>query len=255
MTKFNQAAFAVAAAAGMLAASGSASAAQYISKLEYSQDGYSSSPFGTVTLTEGGSGNGAYVDVLVQLLPPLTNLVDTGAHYMFAFNLADTTNSTVTLLDPALDINAAGNADGYTFYQNGDRDQAPFMNFSEAIAYNYPGQGNGNNSAAPTLAFRVSNANGITFVGPGNQFTSTTVAGGNIAGFTKGWWFAADVKSSLTSGPNSNTFTVAARDFCTVGVDCNTGVVPEPGTWALMILGFGAAGGMLRRRRHVAVVA
>ncbi len=30
------------------------------------------------------------------------------------------------------------------------------------------------------------------------------------------------------------------------------GVVPEPGTWALMITGFGAAGGMLRHRRRIA---
>jgi len=29
----------------------------------------------------------------------------------------------------------------------------------------------------------------------------------------------------------------------------DTGPVPEPGAWALMILGFGAAGAMLRRRR------
>ncbi len=30
-----------------------------------------------------------------------------------------------------------------------------------------------------------------------------------------------------------------------------TGAVPEPGVWALMILGFGAAGGMLRRQRQM----
>jgi hypothetical protein len=28
--------------------------------------------------------------------------------------------------------------------------------------------------------------------------------------------------------------------------------VPEPGTWALMILGFGGAGAMLRRQRRLA---
>ncbi|MBJ7409562.1 MAG: PEP-CTERM sorting domain-containing protein [Phenylobacterium sp.] len=32
-------------------------------------------------------------------------------------------------------------------------------------------------------------------------------------------------------------------------------VVPEPGTWALMIMGFGGAGAMLRSRRRVAVAA
>ena len=31
-----------------------------------------------------------------------------------------------------------------------------------------------------------------------------------------------------------------------------TGVVPEPSTWALMIAGFGSAGAMLRRRRRAA---
>lgn len=31
------------------------------------------------------------------------------------------------------------------------------------------------------------------------------------------------------------------------------GAVPEPATWAMMIIGFGAAGSMIRRRRAVAV--
>ncbi|MDZ4376514.1 MAG: PEPxxWA-CTERM sorting domain-containing protein [Phenylobacterium sp.] len=41
-----------------------------------------------------------------------------------------------------------------------------------------------------------------------------------------------------------------------VGAICGslllTGAVPEPGAWALMIMGFGAAGAMVRRRRAVA---
>ncbi len=32
-------------------------------------------------------------------------------------------------------------------------------------------------------------------------------------------------------------------------VQLSTGIVPEPATWAMMILGFGAAGAMLRRRQ------
>jgi len=45
---------------------------------------------------------------------------------------------------------------------------------------------------------------------------------------------------------------VGVPDDCLVG--CNGGggggnVIPEPGTWLLMILGFGGAGAMLRRRR------
>ncbi len=41
----------------------------------------------------------------------------------------------------------------------------------------------------------------------------------------------------------------------TAVVAAATGAVPEPATWALMIMGFGAAGAVLRRRRPVAYVA
>ena len=38
-----------------------------------------------------------------------------------------------------------------------------------------------------------------------------------------------------------------------IRVDVGAGFVPEPGTWALMILGFGGAGAALRRRRGMAL--
>jgi len=238
--------------------SGAASAAQYVSQLEYSQNGYSAAEFGTVTLTEYGTGAGAYVNVLVELLAPITNFVDTGAHYMFAFNLADPTSTTgtsaVTLVQPNVDINAPGNTDGYTFLKNGNYSMSPFQGFSEVITYDYQGSGNGNNSAPPPLQFNVTNTNGITFVGAGNHFQSTTATSSNIGGYTTGWWFAADVQSSATSGINSNTFTVAARDFCEVGVSCGPGV-PEPTSWALMLMGFGGLGAVLRSTRRRARVA
>jgi len=234
--------------------SGAATAAQYVSQLEYSQNGYSSAEFGTVTLTEFGSGAGAYVNVLVELIAPIQNFVDTGAHYLFAFNLADTTNSAVTLVQPNVNINAPGDTDGYTFLQNGAFSQSPFQGFSEVITYDYPGNGNGNNISAAPLQFNVTNANGITFLGAGNHFQSTTATSSNIGGYTTGWWFAADVQSSATSGINSNTFTVAARDFCEVGVSCGPGV-PEPTSWALMLMGFGGLGAVLRSTRRRARVA
>lgn len=41
----------------------------------------------------------------------------------------------------------------------------------------------------------------------------------------------------------------------TVSGSPDVGGIPEPGTWALMILGFGGAGAMLRRRRHTVTCA
>jgi len=60
--------------------------------------------------------------------------------------------------------------------------------------------------------------------------------------------FVADSTSTqitFASGTNTNCCFGAAIDNVSVAV-------PEPGTWALMIMGFGGAGAMLRRRRLVA---
>lgn len=67
---------------------------------------------------------------------------------------------------------------------------------------------------------------------------------------------------AATSGTATNAGLLKGSGQCCAAIshitfygtqDGSVGVVPEPGTWALMILGFGGAGAMLRqRRRHVA---
>lgn len=246
MKKINQAAL-VAAAVGMLATASSASAAQYISKLVYDKNGsIAPDSYGTVTITDGVDPN--YVDVKVVLSakdPTVASFVDTGVHVTFAFNLVDDpTESTVSFVTPA-------SLTGLKFSADGNFDQHPFTNFTDAIEYNDPGTGDGNNVLNSPLEFHVNNKAGITFQGDGNHFTSTH--GGNpVDGFTGGWWFSADISAPGT--PLGPTYTVAARDFCKVGPGCGDVTtivgVPEPASWALMIVGFGAAGGMLRGLRR-----
>ncbi len=47
----------------------------------------------------------------------------------------------------------------------------------------------------------------------------------------------------------SITFASSTDSFEFDGLAGTVGVVPEPGTWALMIMGFGGAGAMIRRRK------
>lgn len=71
----------------------------------------------------------------------------------------------------------------------------------------------------------------------GTDFTGTAWADGSLTLF---YWdnFAAD-----------NTGTVTASVVSGGGI----GLVPEPASWAMMVTGFGFAGGLLRRRRTLAL--
>jgi hypothetical protein len=83
--------------------------------------------------------------------------------------------------------------------------------------------------SSPTLVpFDMSEAWNPTSVGA--YGTATFIRQVQNAG--RGYDQAYDIKATITSG----------RVF-------EAGLVPEPGTWALMIVGFGAAGTALRRRR------
>jgi hypothetical protein len=87
---------------------------------------------------------------------------------------------------------------------------------------------------------------------PGEQFTRYTP-------FIDFVLLANDTRFDLYKGAGLNEFVVygfgdpvvQARGKLTVTITTN-GVVPEPGAWALMLLGFGATGAALRARRRAA---
>lgn len=95
-----------------------------------------------------------------------------------------------------------------------------------------------------SLTLHFANNTSLTYAG-GQIINDLSFPSGNqISGFTNGvvtyntHGGPAIVGATFTSGQNSFEFDNLAR-----------GGVPEPATWALMILGFGAIGGALRQRR------
>ncbi|HEY3948728.1 PEPxxWA-CTERM sorting domain-containing protein [Phenylobacterium sp.] len=110
----------------------------------------------------------------------------------------------------------------------------------------------------------------VPFNGHSNSGDATfdgTIAGVDLAHFsahatTPGEWFSFHGVADITVAGNYDTaFTynsglAPAADFVVDRAYIVAGnVVPEPTTWALMIMGFGGAGAMLRRRRQVALAA
>jgi hypothetical protein len=96
----------------------------------------------------------------------------------------------------------------------------------------------------------------LTFTGGGGTQTlnGTQIWGGapppgdgnQALGFTVTYTFAPDAVNMIHFTSDSNAF-----EFDTLG-----GIaVPEPTSWALMLVGFGLAGGMLRARRRKAALA
>jgi hypothetical protein len=131
---------------------------------------------------------------------------------------------------------------------------------SPAVPAYYDENNGASNASLPPINFTVSNgAAGVTFLGvnPGldadGRFDGTYGTGAHFTSNGGGWWFTADVVS-----PTGATFNVAARDtfgepLCVrnpTNAACGGGAVPEPGAWALMIVGFGAVGYAIRRRRY-----
>jgi hypothetical protein len=196
--------------------------------------------FGTVTVTEL---NADTVEVSVTLASTGSLFISNGGpHNPFVFDTK--ISDTVTILSPV---------DSFTNGGRGAFDSTPFGTFTNDIACcsNHPGAAHGD---APPLNFTVYDPNGVTFAGIGATFSPAgqllgfgTGADDRFAASTGGYLFAADIYDKGTG----LTYNVAARYAEKIMT-----AVPEPQSWALMILGFGGIGGVLRaRRRNLALQA
>lgn len=121
-----------------------------------------------------------------------------------------------------------------------------------------------------TLAFDLPTFSAASFngaYGADNEVTNISLNGhslGSGVGFS-GWTGFSAATPDFVSGTNYLTFTVknwAQNGGNPTGLrvefnQSNVTATPEPAAWALMIVGFGAAGGMVRaqRRRQAAAVA
>ena len=125
---------------------------------------------------------------------------------------------------PFIDVNA-GFSDAFTFY---------YSAFDAGSVSLYDGLG-GTGTLLGSVQF-TAQADGNNCVGdPSGIACNWTLAGINFAGTAR----------SVTFG---GTFNQIGYDNLTFGA-ADVGAVPEPGTWAMMLLGFGAIGFGLRRRR------
>ena len=103
---------------------------------------------------------------------------------------------------------------------------------------------------------------GVVSAGSPFTFTLTRTAAGLVTGFVDGVSQFSFVDSGGDAVINGSLH-LFQDDFAVPGeassgfidyVTLDTGTVPEPAAWALMILGFGAAGARLRSRRTTSAV-
>jgi hypothetical protein len=251
---------ATAAVALTLGATGAANAAQYVTQLEWDANGLHVPSYGTVTVTDHAADvdhAAAYVNVQVAFTSgfadAVDSIVDTGeGHMAFVFNLDPAgSGSTIEFVPTPSDFSYAGEivGKGKDCTAPFGIKESPFGCFRNGISLSGKGA---SDPTHPTLEFNVLNDSGISFLGGANHFTSN-VSGGSVEDpdgnvLVGGWWFGVDTfGDGRASG--GQTYAIAGRDYCTIGLDCGGGAIPEPGTWGLMIAGFGGAGAMLRRRR------
>jgi hypothetical protein len=220
---------------GLLSCVGQAQASVLITNLNVSDVSALNQQVGVVTVTDysgtdiltGYTGNFVKVDVT---LGTNFNFVDTGGpHTSFAFNLTTS---------PA----------GHSLPSNGDwswqgtSTANPFGTFTNGLGLT-TGQGQGNSVHGP-LDFWVDGVTAINFL----QLSTGPHNGSGDA------FFGADIVC-MSTACNGTTGTVAGNNDTFTVTPPLTQAVPEPSTWAMMILGFAGIGAMTYRRRKSALLA
>ncbi|UUR06810.1 DUF4394 domain-containing protein [Sphingomonas glaciei] len=97
------------------------------------------------------------------------------------------------------------------------------------------------------------NTSGVAFGPLGVTFGATDQLGFDISGITNGAFFNLNdgfYSVNLTTGAATRIGTIGAGSLIGLSL-APAAAVPEPGTWAMMLLGFGAIGATMRRRRSV----
>jgi hypothetical protein len=124
----------------------------------------------------------------------------------------------------------------------------------------------GGGCPTPAFGIFISSANysspiTATFTGTARDFSFANVSnsGGTAVAYGSGGTLLETINFAAYPGSfsfTSNNIASVVFSGSQFGVDnfsyTLNGAVPEPATWALMILGFGAVGGAMRRRQSVA---
>ena len=113
--------------------------------------------------------------------------------------------------------------------------------------------------------------NTVSYVVDGTTYSFGDAPIGGYGPLASGGYFSSAAASLAHAASYTTQFTLAAPgevsffiydDFTadnaggvSLAIDQVTSAVPEPATWAMMILGFGLVGGALRRRRSTALAA
>ena len=162
----------------------------------------------------------------------------------------------------AFDLDAAQDYDA-VFHFGQLIDQAALVDYVNGGGDAYVSLGSGYYGSAageaaawnPTLAQFGLVAGSTWFTAPG--FVKATVTSGPVGATSLIWGYGQSIEKLSPSASSQSyirgSFETGLADVGLVGASTRlvTGV-PEPGAWALMILGFGAAGGMVRRARRTA---